>query len=38
MKCKTCKDTGIVAQIAYDGEYEPNPCDCTINPRDLGAA
>jgi hypothetical protein len=30
MKCKVCKDTGIVAQITYDGEYEPSPCDCTI--------
>jgi hypothetical protein len=36
MKCRVCKGTGIVAQIGYDGEYEPDYCDCSIDPRDLG--
>ena len=35
IKCKTCKDTGFVAQLGYDGEYEPDYCDCTIDPKYL---
>ena len=35
MRCKACKGTGIVAQIGYDGEWEPMPCDCTIDPEQL---
>jgi len=33
IKCKTCKDTGFVAQLGYDGEYEQDYCDCTIDPK-----
>ena len=33
--CKTCKGTGIVAQIGYDGDWEPSPCDCSIDPKHL---
>ena len=36
MKCKTCKGTGIVAQLTYDGDWEPMPCDCTIDPKHWG--
>ena len=36
MRCKACKGTGIVAQIGYDGEWEPMPCDCTIDPEQIG--
>jgi len=35
MRCKVCKGTGIVAQIGYDGEWEPMPCDCTVDPEQL---
>jgi hypothetical protein len=35
MRCKACKGTGIVAQIGYDGEWEPMPCDCTVDPEQL---
>ena len=34
MKCKTCKGTGVVAQLTYDGDWEPMPCDCTIDPKE----
>ena len=37
MKCKTCKGTGIeMIQVTYEGDYEPTPCDCTIDPEQLG--
>ena len=35
MKCKICNGTGVMAQKTYDG-WEPLPCDCGIDPRDLG--
>ena len=36
MKCKTCKGTGIeMIQVTYEGDYEPTPCDCTIDPEQL---
>ena len=33
MTCRICKGTGIVAQLGYDGHWEPMPCDCTIDPK-----
>ena len=35
MKCKVCKGTGVVAQRGLDGDWEPSPCDCTIDPNHL---
>jgi|GEM_PF-2937014 len=37
MKCNVCKGTGIVAQRGPDGDWEPSPCDCTIDPTHLEA-
>jgi hypothetical protein len=37
MRCKTCKGTGIDRiQVTYEGDYEPIPCDCTIDPEQIG--
>ena len=36
MKCKTCNGTGIDRiQVTYEGDYEPIPCDCTVDPEQL---
>ena len=37
MRCKACKGTGIeMIQVTYEGDYEPIPCDCTIDPEQIG--
>ena len=33
--CKMCKGSGVVAQRGVDGDWEPSPCDCTIDPTHL---